>query len=396
MHQSAKEKRNILDTFLVAMLEAGGSDLHLAANHPPSYRVDGKMTPIPGFEQSIWKRANAARAGMHIIKGSVDDEPELADAWKKFCSDKDWDGAYVVPSEDGALDRFRVNLSWESGSVRIVMRAIPSQIPRLDDLGMPSCLADMTKLKRGLVLVTGPTGSGKSTTLAAMIDLINQRGGKHVISLEDPVEFMHSASSTSIISQRAVGSDVPSFEEGMKHAMRQDPDVILIGEMRDAKTAKIALQAAETGHLVLSTLHTTSVADTVSRVVEMAPSDEQSHVRSMLSSVLHAIVNQDLLPSTRGGRVSAPEVLILDAASRHMIRESREENLGTHISTAGNGSVLKEQSLADLVGKGLVTQEVAIESAKDQKLLEQMLGVSFSSHTVNTDIYSEANNVRQN
>jgi len=271
--------------------------------------------------------------------------------------------------------RFRVNCYFQRGSVSAAFRHIPHEIKTLEELHMPSILADFTRKPRGFVLVTGPTGSGKTTSLAAMIDLINREREDHILTIEDPIEFMH-AHQKCIVNQREVGTDAPDFALALKAALRQDPDVILVGEMRDPETIATALTAAETGHLVFATLHTQSTAQTVDRIIDVFPAEQQGQVRMQLSIALQAIITQQLLPTADGaGRVCACEVLVPTPAIRNLIREGKTHQIYSAIQTSGStGMQTMDAALAQLVRQGKITRKLAEARAAVPEELVRLLG----------------------
>tara|TARA_B110000503_G_C7121264_1_gene402635 strand:- start:581 stop:1807 length:1227 start_codon:yes stop_codon:yes gene_type:complete len=350
-----------LDSILLQLLEAGGSDLHLSVNSPPMIRVRGDLEPLP---HSIALTPRQLQEAVYSI---------LTDRQKHtFEENKELDFAYELP---GAA-RFRVNLLQQQGSTGAVFRSIPWEILPLEALNMPGHLADLANLPRGLVLVTGPTGSGKSTTLAALVDRANRTRKSHIITIEDPIEFVHHHR-LSVVSQREVGQDTWSFASALKHALRQDPDIILVGELRDLETISIALTAAETGHLVLGTLHTSSAASTIDRMIDVFPPEQQSQVRTQLSSSIQAVVCQALCKTADGlGRIAATEIMIATPAVRNLIREGKLQSIPSVLQTGSKiGMHTLNQDLARLVTEGSVTYEVAYEKSSDLSELNQLLGV---------------------
>ena len=291
---------------------------------------------------------------------------------QRFEETKELDLAYELP---GAA-RFRVNIMQQQGSIGAVLRAIPWEILPLEALRMPDTLADFAELPRGLVLVTGPTGSGKSTTLAAIIDRANRTRKGHIITIEDPIEFVHQHRQC-VVNQREVGQDTMSFQNALKHALRQDPDIILVGEMRDLETISIALTAAETGHLVFGTLHTSSAASTIDRIIDVFPGDRQAQVRTQLANSLQAVVCQVLCKTTSGkGRVAATEVMIATPAVSNLIREGKLQSIPSMLQTGSRfGMHTLNQNLAELVEHGDITYDTAREKASDLAELNQLLGV---------------------
>lgn len=327
---------NIRD-MLFTMIEKNASDLHLIAGIPPSFRIDGDLS-------SLDKTILSANNLNNFLEEIIEDEAKR----KRFIEDRELDLAYEIKGKA----RFRVNVYWQKGSVAFAIRLIPVGIPRLEDLSLPGILKDLARKPNGLVLVTGPTGSGKSTTLAAMIDLINQEQSMHIVTIEDPIEYVYSPKKC-IISQREVGEDTTSFANALKHVLRQDPDVILIGEMRDLETMQAAITAAETGHLVFSTLHTTSASQTIDRIIDVFPPHQQSQVRSQLSITLQAVLTQKLLKRIdMKGRVPVTEVLIATAAVKNLIREGKTHQIYSSIELGSEyGMHTIEQSLNNLLAK---------------------------------------------
>jgi twitching motility protein PilT len=326
----------------------GASDLHLSAGLPPMIRVDGDV-----------RRINLPALDQKQVQGLIYDI--MNDKQRKdFEEFLETDFSFEVPG----VARFRVNAFNQNRGAGAVFRTIPSKVLTMDDLGMGEVFRKITDVPRGLVLVTGPTGSGKSTTLAAMIDYLNSNKHHHILTIEDPIEFVHE-SKKCLVNQREVHRDTLGFAEALRSALREDPDVILVGEMRDLETIRLALTAAETGHLVFGTLHTTSAAKTIDRVVDVFPAQEKSMVRSMLSESLQAVISQTLLKKVGGGRVAAHEIMIGTAAIRNLIREDKVAQMYSSIQTGGSlGMQTLDMCLKDLVNKGLVTRESAREKAK--------------------------------
>jgi twitching motility protein PilT len=326
----------------------GASDLHLSAGLPPMIRVDGDV-----------RRINLPALDQKQVQGLIYDI--MNDKQRKdFEEFLETDFSFEVPG----VARFRVNAFNQNRGAGAVFRTIPSKVLTMDDLGMGEVFRKITDVPRGLVLVTGPTGSGKSTTLAAMIDYLNSNKHHHILTIEDPIEFVHE-SKKCLVNQREVHRDTLGFTEALRSALREDPDVILVGEMRDLETIRLALTAAETGHLVFGTLHTTSAAKTIDRVVDVFPAQEKSMVRSMLSESLQAVISQTLLKKIGGGRVAAHEIMIGTAAIRNLIREDKVAQMYSSIQTGGSlGMQTLDMCLKDLVNKGLVTRENAREKAK--------------------------------
>lgn len=321
----------------------GASDLHLSAGLPPMIRVDGEIRRInlPAMEHKE----------VHRLVYDIMNDKQRRD-YEEFL---ETDFSFEVPG----VARFRVNAFTQNRGAGAVFRTIPSKVLTMDDLGMGDVFKMICEFPRGIVLVTGPTGSGKSTTLAAMIDYINERRFDHILTIEDPIEFVHQ-SKKCLVNQREVHRDTHGFNEALRSALREDPDIILVGEMRDLETIRLALTAAETGHLVFGTLHTTSAAKTIDRVIDVFPAEEKSMVRSMLSESLQAVISQTLLKKTAGGRIAAHEIMIGIPAIRNLIRENKIAQMYSAIQTgAGYGMITLDQTLKSLVMKGLVSPQVA-------------------------------------
>jgi len=324
------------------------SDLHLSADLPPMIRVDGdiRRVNVPAMSHKE----------VHALVYDIMNDKQRRD-YEEFL---EVDFSFELPG----LARFRVNAFNHNRGAGAVFRLIPSQVLTLDELGMGEVFRNLAMLQRGLVLVTGPTGSGKSTTLAAMIDYVNERKNAHILTIEDPIEFVHE-SKKCLINQREVHRDTLGFSEALRSALREDPDIILVGELRDLETIRLALTAAETGHTVFGTLHTTGAAKTIDRIVDVFPAEEKSMVRSMLSESLQGVVSQMLLKKEGGGRVAAHEIMIGTPAIRNLIREDKIAQMYSAIQTgAVHGMQTMDQSLKQLVAKGLITKEVARDKAK--------------------------------
>lgn len=349
-----------LDDLLVYLLKCAGSDLHLSVKSPPMVRVHGSLEPIEGYD------ALTGQQLQELVYSMLTDRQK-----QRFEENKELDLAYELP---GAA-RFRVNIMQQQGSVGAVMRAIPWEIKPLEVLQLPETLADFSQLPRGLVLVTGPTGSGKSTTLAAIIDQANKTRQGHIVTIEDPIEFIHPHQQC-VVNQREVGTDTLSFQSALKHALRQDPDIILVGEMRDLETISIALTAAETGHLVFGTLHTSSAASTIDRIVDVFPPAQQSQIRTQLAGSIEAVVCQTLCRTvSEQGRTAATEVMIATPAIRNLIREGKLQSIPSALQTGARfGMHTLNQDLARLVEIGSITYEVAREKCSDANELDQLLG----------------------
>ena len=344
---------------LIEVIESEASDLHLTAGSPPMVRKKGKLSALD------YPVLNAQDT-REIVYSILNNEQR-----KRLENDWQIDLSYSVPNRA----RFRVNAFFQRASIGAVMRTIPQDIPHLEDLGLPPVLADFTRKPRGFVLVTGPTGSGKSTTLAAMIDMINKERHEHILTIEDPIEFLHRHQNC-IVNQRELGTDASSFAQGLKAALRQDPDVILVGEMRDLETMATALTAAETGHLVFATLHTQDTAQTVDRIVDAFPPEQQHQVRVQLSIALQGIVTQQLLPTADGkGRACSTEVLVPTAGVRNLIREGKTHQIYSAIQTgAAHGMQTMDASLVDLVRQGKITHQLAERRSSTPAELKRLLG----------------------
>ncbi len=344
------------------MSAQSASDLHITAGSPPMIRVHGDVAPLP-FEDLT---PNATKQLCYSI---LTEQQK-----KKFEEESELDFSFSV----AGLSRFRGNLFLQRGAVGGVFRAIPHTAPPLSKLGLPAAVDGLIKLPRGLVLITGPTGSGKSTTMAAMIDQINETRAEHIITVEDPIEFLHQHKKC-IVNQREVFADTHSFAAALKHILRQDPDVVLVGELRDLETIEAALTIAETGHLVFATLHTNSAVQTINRVIDVFPAGQQAQVRAQLSLVLEAVMSQTLLARSDGqGRVMACELMIPNPAIRNLIREEKVHQLYSQMQVGQQkwGMVTMSQSLLDLVSRRLITPEAAIEAATEPEELKQMLGAN--------------------
>src|SRR6187455_2586236 len=345
---------------LTKMAEVKASDVHLTPGFPPAMRDKGKIVPMEGFPQL------SSQETREIVFSILNDDQR-----KRFENNQQLDFAYAIPG----VARFRVNCFFQRGAVSAAFRLVPQDIPALDSLGVPQVLRDLAAKPRGFVLVTGPTGSGKSTTLASMIDVINSERQDHILTIEDPIEFLHQHK-RSIINQREVGSDAPDFALGLRAALREDPDVILVGEMRDLETISTALTAAETGHLVFATLHTQDTAQTVDRVVDVFPPEQQQQVRVQLSVALQGIVTQQLLPTADGnGRTVAVEVLVPTPAVRNLIREGKTHQIYSALQTGGaHGMQTMDASLVQLVREHKITRELAEARSSAPEELRRLMG----------------------
>jgi twitching motility protein PilT len=342
-----------LDTLLRRAVDAGASDIHLKQGRPPMLRCDGDVAPMEDAPPMMPADLDACLRAITAL------EPQRYELFRQV---GDLDIAYM----SGDLPRFRVNAFRQRGAVSFAFRVIPKVVPRFEDLGLPEGIRILSEEHRGLVLVTGATGSGKTTTLAAMIDYINRSRQSHIVTIEDPIEILH-PDHQSIVNQREIGLDTENFGQALRRALRQDPDTILIGELRDAETAQTALQAAESGHLVFSTLHTVDASETIGRLIEFFPEAKQQAVRSILAGVLRGIVSQRLLPAQNGGRVAAVEVMIVNARIQDLIREDRSDEISQAIA---EGDFFQMQTftkaLIDLVLEGKVERDIAANASSNR------------------------------
>ncbi|MBI4888885.1 MAG: type IV pilus twitching motility protein PilT [Acidobacteria bacterium] len=347
-----------LPELLQKVVEMDGSDLHLATKTPPQIRVHGHLERLDGPDLSP--------ADTKALTYSV-----LTDAQKKrFEETLELDFSFGIQG----VGRYRCNMFHQRGAVGAVYRLIPENVRTFQDLGLPAVVATLAEKPRGLILVTGPTGSGKSTTLAAMIDKINKERHDHILTIEDPIEFVHQHQSC-LVNQREVHQDTQSFSAALRSALREDPDIVLIGEMRDLETVESALRIAETGHLTLGTLHTNSAAQTINRIIDIFPAHQQSQIRTQLSLVLEAIVCQALLPKIGGGRVVSLEILVPTPAIRNLIREDKIHQIYSAMQTGQEkfGMQTANQSLATLCQKKLVTLETALSASSNREELQEMI-----------------------
>jgi len=337
-----------LDDLLISIVEKGASDLHLVAGGPPVMRLYGALTPM------VEEKASAEDCQALLTSILTQDQIDLLN------KDREIDFAYAMVG----VARFRVNACFERGSISATFRNIPDSPPWLEEMGFSPVLTALTQKSRGLVLVTGPTGSGKSTTLAAMINYMNRTRNLRVVTIEDPIEFLHS-NVQSIITQRELHRDTHSFANALRSALRQDPDVILIGEMRDLETIALALTAAETGHLVFATLHVTSAAESINRIIDVFPPEQQEQIRLQLAGVLEGVLTQTLVPKVDGnGRVCAMEILLGNSAVRNLIRENKPAQITSAMQTGQSiGMQTLDRQLARFVNDGLITLEAALEKA---------------------------------
>jgi twitching motility protein PilT len=345
---------------LTRMVNERASDVHLTSGFPPAIRVRGRVAPMEDYPPL------GPQQTREVVYSILNDDQR-----KRFENNKQLDLAYSIPG----VGRFRINAYFQRGAISAAFRLIPHDILSLEELQLPPILEDFTRKPRGFVLVTGPTGSGKSTSLAAMIDLINSTREEHILTIEDPIEFLHRHQKC-IVNQREVGTDAMDFASALRAGLRQDPDVILVGEMRDIETISTALTAAETGHLVFATLHTQSTSQTVDRIIDVFPAGQQNQVRMQLSIALQGIVTQQLLPTADGsGRVAACEVLVPTPAIRNLIREGKTHQIYSAIQTSGStGMQTMDSHLAQLVRMGKVTRSLAEQRAAVPEELRRLMG----------------------
>jgi twitching motility protein PilT len=341
-----------IDDLLAYVVRTNASDLHLSPGLPPMARIDGVLAPIP---QTAPLNAVATAAFLETIASS-----EQRDRFEE-----QWEIDFSFGRR--SLGRYRANAFLERGEIAVAIRRIPDVPPTLEDLGLPAVLGDIAQLKRGLVLVTGPTGSGKSTTLAAMINKINRERAEHIITIEDPIEFIH-CHDCSIVQQREVGRDTHEFSAALRSALREDPDVILIGEMRDLETISAAVSAAEAGHLVFATLHTKNASQSIDRIIDVFPPNQQAQIRLQLSASLQAVVAQRLVPVVIGGRMCVMEVLLANEAVRNLIREGKTHQIDLAMqSGVQDGMIIFDMMLADLVRRGEIAGDVALLYCNDPR-----------------------------
>jgi twitching motility protein PilT len=347
-----------LDDLLVFTRRAEVSDLHLTVGVPPVLRIDGQLRAIEGFKPLM--PTDTRSLAMELL-----DEKQM----HVLETERELDLSF---GRRGA-GRYRLNVYWQRGSIGLAIRVIRSTIPTIDELGLPQVTKQFAMSDKGLLLVTGPTGSGKSTTLAAMVQYINQNDSCHIVTVEDPIEYLY-RHERSIINQRQVGDDTLSFHQALRHILRQDPDVILVGEMRDLETIEAAMTMAETGHLVFATLHTTDAVQTINRIVDVFPTNQQQQARVQLSFVLLGVVAQQLLPRVKGGRVLAMEILKVNAAARNLVRENEVHQIYTILETGSReGMITMNQWLYNLYTHGEITKEIALNRSTNTDQMKRML-----------------------
>lgn len=349
-----------LKELLEIAVSAGASDLHVGVGTPPQIRIDGSLRPIPDI--ATLTAIDTERLCHEVLN---------AEQREKLQKNREVDLSFSI----GEQCRIRGNIFWQQDSVTGAFRQIPFKIPTLEELGLPEILMKLTERTRGIVLCTGPTGSGKSTTLAAMLNRINHMRHDHIITLEDPIEYIYQQEKC-VIHQREVGNDTNSFTNGLKYALRQDPDVILVGEMRDLETIQNAITAAETGHLVFATLHTNNSVQTIDRIIDVFPPHQQSQVRTQLSFILEAIISQQLIPKIGGGRILAQEIMVPNPAIRNLIREEKVHQLYSvmQIGQQKSGMITLNQALAKLVAENKITWEEGLRRSVDQEEFREQTG----------------------
>ena len=346
---------NDIHSLLDATVKAGASDLHLSGERPPLMRLRGEVAPVPGHDEIL----TGEQIQNELFKILKDDQKA------RLTEHLELDFSYEVRG----LARFRINAFYQSKGMAMVARVIPGVIPSAQALGLPPAVIGLGYLHNGLVLVTGPTGSGKSTTMAALINDINLRESKHILTIEDPIEFAFPVGKC-LISQREVGSTTHSFKNALRAGLRQDPDVILVGELRDLETIGLAVSAAETGHLVFGTVHTMDAASTVDRVVDAFPPHQQQQIRSQLSNSLRAVICQQLLPRVNGGRIACREIMIVNYAIANLIRTGKAQEMSNAILTGADvGMVLMDRDIKRLLESGEISMEVALSKVKDRNVL---------------------------
>ena len=353
-----QEQQLRIEVLLEEVVKRRASDLHLQVGLPPMIRVDGALSPIAGFNP-----LDEQQVEMLVFSILAEDQRQI------LMKDKEFDFSFAF----GSLGRFRVNAFHERGNLAAALRLIPTEIKSVAVLGLPNVIMSFADYPRGLVLVTGPTGSGKSTTLAALVDKINTERAQHIITIEDPIEFTHK-SKRSVVVQREVHYDTYSFNAALRSSLRQDPDVVLIGEMRDLETISAAITIAETGHLVFATLHTNSASQSIDRMIDIFPPHQQPQIRTQLANMLMAVCSQRLVPTIGGGRVAATEIMITNPAVRNVIREGKSHQLDAIIQTSSDqGMQTMDRTLANLVQSGTITYDHGREFAVDLTEFERLM-----------------------
>lgn len=339
-------------------IEKNASDIHITVGMPPILRINGKLIPL---DERVLMPEDTKKLVFEVLT-------------EKMISNLEKNGEIDRSFSSQGVGRYRINAFKQRGSFGMVLRIIPLNIPSMDDLKLPNAIRELSSLRRGLLLVTGPTGSGKSTTLASLIDKINHERNCHILTLEDPIEYLHKHNK-SIVNQREIGSDSKSFTSALRSSLRQDPDVILVGEMRDLETISIALTAAETGHLVLSTLHTSGAAKTIDRIIDVFPPHQQQQIRVQLSSVLQGVISQQLLPKKENdGRIAAFEIMMVTPAIRNLIREDKIHQIDTAIQTGASfGMMTMDTSILNLYKNGFIDKNTAIKQAINENHIKKYI-----------------------
>ncbi len=354
-----------INDLLKRVLETGASDLHIIVGNPPVLRIHGDL--IVQKDLPVVSQAEAQQMLSAITT------PEHIDFFNK---ERELDFAYSV----AGLSRFRVNVLRQRGTLSFAFRLVPFKIPTLEELGMPPVLKQLALKKRGLILITGQTGSGKSTTMAALINYLNESESRNIITIEEPIEFLHQ-NKKCVIAQREVGSDTHSFSKALVYALRHDPDVLVVGEMRDLATISTALTAAETGHLVFGTLHTYDAPQTIDRIIDVFPSEQQPQIRIQVAQIIEAVISQTLIHKIGGGRVAALEIMLGTQATRYLIREGKAHQLHSTMQTASReGMQILDQALANLVSAGKITKEDAMLNSADVDQLKTFLNASYTKN----------------
>jgi twitching motility protein PilT len=348
---ATNDAKRDLDGLLTRMVGLGGSDLHLTVGVAPCARVNGVLAPFPDRERLVPADTEA------LVRAMLSEEQ-----WKRFEIVQELDTAYALPG----VSRFRVNVYRQRGSVGAAFRSIPHEVRGLEDLGLPASVERFAHLPRGLVLVTGPTGSGKTTTLAALLDVANRTRAGHIMTIEDPIEYLHTHRKC-VVNQREIGADTADFQVALKHVLRQDPDIILVGELRDLETTSVAITAAETGHLVLATLHTQSAAQTIDRLIDIFPPHQQHQIRAQLANCMQGVVTQALAITKDGkSRTVVCEVMVATPAIRSLIREGKVHQIDSFLQSSGGlGMISFDQHLAQRYSEQLVSKATALEIAHD-------------------------------
>jgi twitching motility protein PilT len=355
------DARLTLDTLLSQLVETGGSDLHITAGIAPCMRLHGSLRPVEDRPKLTPHDTE------NLVRSILSD-----DQWARFSAENELDFAYTLPG----VSRFRVNVYRQRNAIGAAFRTIPHTIRSLEELGLPQSVESFARLPRGLVLVTGPTGSGKTTTLASLLDVANKTRDAHIVTIEDPIEYLHTHNRC-VVNQREVGSDTADFAVALKHVLRQDPDIILVGELRDLETTSVAVTAAETGHLVLATLHTQSAAQTIDRLIDIYPPHQQEQIRAQLANCLQGVVTQALAPRRDGGgRTIVCEIMVATSAIRNLIREGKVHQIPSFLQSSSDvGMISFDQHLAQRFGEQLISKGTALELAHDPNEFKRLARV---------------------